>query len=108
MLLSDPATKKAARAKVETWRQEILDIFPTLFDEGAAEDHSGWPAATHSFRRRRGFPEPVLEVASIADPGDLRRGGLPGRGENIARGCPALDVLGALNPQVHPSRIDGL
>ena len=38
MLLSDPTTKKAASAKAKTWRQEILDICPTLSDEGAAED----------------------------------------------------------------------
>jgi hypothetical protein len=41
MLLSDPTTKKAASAKAETWRQEILDICPTLSDEGAAEDQYG-------------------------------------------------------------------
>jgi hypothetical protein len=28
MLPSDPATKKAASAKAETWRQGILDICP--------------------------------------------------------------------------------
>ena len=38
MLLSDPTTKKAASPKAESWRQEILDICPTLSDEGAAED----------------------------------------------------------------------
>ena len=41
MLLSDPTTKKAASAKAETWCQEILDICPTLSDEGAAEDQYG-------------------------------------------------------------------
>jgi hypothetical protein len=30
MLLSDPTTKKAASAKAETWRQEILDILSNL------------------------------------------------------------------------------
>jgi len=38
MLLSDPATKKAARAQAKTGRQEILDICPTLYDEGAAAE----------------------------------------------------------------------
>ncbi len=41
MLLSDPTTKKAARAKGKIWPQEILDIRPTLSDEGAAEDQCG-------------------------------------------------------------------
>jgi glycine/D-amino acid oxidase-like deaminating enzyme len=41
MLLSDPTTKKAASAKAETWRQEILDICPTLSDEGAMAAWSG-------------------------------------------------------------------
>jgi len=38
MLLSDPTTKKAARAKGKTWRQEILDIFSNFVDENIAED----------------------------------------------------------------------
>jgi len=37
-LLSEPTTKKAARARGKTWRQEILDICPTLDDEFAAEE----------------------------------------------------------------------
>jgi hypothetical protein len=51
MLLSDPATKKAASAKAETWRQEILDICPTLSDESGAEGQYcgliGRPANLH-------------------------------------------------------------
>jgi hypothetical protein len=37
MLLSEPTTKKAARAKGKTWRQEILDIGTTSDDEFAAD-----------------------------------------------------------------------
>jgi DNA-binding HxlR family transcriptional regulator len=41
MLLRDPTTKKAARSKGNTWRQEILDIRLSLSDEAAAEDQCG-------------------------------------------------------------------
>jgi hypothetical protein len=36
MLLREPTTKKTARAKGKTWRQEIFDMGPTLDDEFAA------------------------------------------------------------------------
>lgn len=48
MLLSDPTTKKAARAKGKAWRQEISDICPALSDEGDTDDQcdclAGQPA----------------------------------------------------------------
>lgn len=37
MLVSEPTTKKAARTKGKTWRQENLDIRPTSEDELAAD-----------------------------------------------------------------------
>src|ERR1700688_1029960 len=90
MLLSDPTTKKAARAKSNTWRQEILDNRPVP------------PVVPKTKTFMLDLDLSWCECRSSC------RSGLVGRRKDVAGGRRARDVLRTLDAEVHPARVDGL
>lgn len=64
MLLSEPTTKKTARAKGKTWRQEILDICTTLDGEFAEGCATAWPTSWMISGEYRGWKGDLRDLSS--------------------------------------------